>query len=160
MLCDNLPRSRPESEPLVGRGAVDVSAGAGNVIDDQPEITGTALFRGDLIGRYIVLGLLGKGGMGVVYSAYDPELDRKVALKLLRVANRRKGKDVDAKRMRLLREAKAIARLSHPSVVVVYDVGTYEDQVFIAMELIDGMTVTRWRETKKPKWREILQVFI
>jgi eukaryotic-like serine/threonine-protein kinase len=142
-----------------------VSAGAGSVSNErQPppalEPPGTTLLRGDLIGRYIVLGLLGKGGMGVVYSAYDPELDRKVALKLLRVVNRRKGEDVDAKRMRLLREAKAIARLSHPSVVVVYDVGTWEDQVFIAMELVDGLTIPRWIETKKPKWREVLKVFI
>jgi serine/threonine protein kinase/tetratricopeptide (TPR) repeat protein len=137
-----------------------VSAGAGNVADDLPETTGTALFRGGMIGRYIVLGLLGKGGMGVVYSAYDPELDRKVALKLLRVAHRKKGEDLDAKRMRLLREAKAIARLSHPSVVVVYDVGTFQDQVFIAMELIDGMTAIRWRDTRKPSWREVLRVFI
>jgi tetratricopeptide (TPR) repeat protein/tRNA A-37 threonylcarbamoyl transferase component Bud32 len=137
-----------------------VSAGAGNVADDQPETTGIALLRGGMIGRYIVLGLLGKGGMGVVYSAYDPELDRKVALKLLRIANRKKGEDLDAKRMRLLREAKAIARLSHPSVVVVYDVGTYHDQVFIAMELVDGMTALRWRDARKPSWKEILRVFI
>jgi tetratricopeptide (TPR) repeat protein/tRNA A-37 threonylcarbamoyl transferase component Bud32 len=151
--------------PRGGARKIDVSAGAGSVAEDQlpqqpPEPTGTALYRGGLIGRYIVLGLLGKGGMGVVYSAYDPELDRKVALKLLRVVNRRKGDDLDAKRQRLLREAKAIARLSHPSVVVVYDVGTYLDQVFIAMELVDGQTVTRWRELKKPTWREVLRVFI
>jgi tetratricopeptide (TPR) repeat protein/tRNA A-37 threonylcarbamoyl transferase component Bud32 len=143
-----------------------VSAGAGSASNDrhQPppaDAPATALVRGELVGRYIVLGLLGKGGMGVVYSAYDPELDRKVALKLLRVpTTRRKGEDVDAKRMRLLREAKAIARLSHPSVVVVYDVGTWEDQVFIAMELVDGLTIPRWRDTKKPKWRDILRVFI
>ncbi|HEY2732287.1 MAG TPA: serine/threonine-protein kinase, partial [Polyangia bacterium] len=137
-----------------------MSAGAGNVIDDQPETTGIALFRGGMIGRYIVLGLLGKGGMGVVYSAYDPELDRKVALKLLRVAHRKKGEDLDAKRTRLLREAKAIARLSHPAVVVVYDVGTFQDQVFIAMELVDGMTAIRWRATRNPSWKEVLRVFI
>ena len=137
-----------------------MSAGAGNVADDQPENTAIAVIRGGMIGRYIVLGLLGKGGMGVVYSAYDPELDRKVALKLLRVANRKKGEDLDAKRSRLLREAKAIARLSHPSVVVVYDVGTYQDQVFIAMELVEGMTALRWRDTRKPSWKEILRVFI
>jgi tetratricopeptide (TPR) repeat protein/tRNA A-37 threonylcarbamoyl transferase component Bud32 len=136
-----------------------VSAGAGNAAEDQPETTGTALFRGGMIGRYIVLGLLGKGGMGVVYSAYDPELDRKVALKLLR-APRRKGDDIDAKRTRLLREAKAIARLSHPNVIVVYDVGTYQDQVFIAMELIDGLTAMRWKTAKDPKWKEVLKVFI
>lgn len=135
------------------------AGGAGHVAEEQPETTGTALFRGGMIGRYIVLGLLGKGGMGVVYSAYDPELDRKVALKLLRVVPGRKGTDLDAKRLRLLREAKAIARLSHPSVVVVYDVGTYQDQVFIAMELVDGMTATRWRDTDKPSWRQVLDVF-
>jgi tetratricopeptide (TPR) repeat protein/tRNA A-37 threonylcarbamoyl transferase component Bud32 len=137
-----------------------VSAGAGNVADDQPETTGVALFRGGMIGRYIVLGLLGKGGMGVVYSAYDPELDRKVALKLLRVVHSKKRDDLDAKRTRLLREAKAIARLSHPSVVVVYDVGTFQDQVFIAMELVDGLTAIRWRDARKPSWKEVLRVFI
>jgi eukaryotic-like serine/threonine-protein kinase len=136
-----------------------VSAGAGNVADEPPESTGTALFRGGMIGRYLVLNLLGKGGMGVVYAAYDPELDRKIALKLLRVT-RQAGGDTDAKRSRLLREAKAIARLSHPSVVVVYDVGTYKDQVFIAMELVDGLTVTRWRELKPRGWKEVLKVFI
>jgi tetratricopeptide (TPR) repeat protein/tRNA A-37 threonylcarbamoyl transferase component Bud32 len=137
-----------------------VSAGAGNVAEEPLEQTGVAIIRGGMIGRYIVLGLLGKGGMGVVYSAYDPELDRKVALKLLRIAHRKKGEDLDAKRTRLLREAKAIARLSHPSVVVVYDVGTYQDQVFIAMELVDGMTAIRWRDTRKPSWKEVLRVFI
>ncbi|HVZ75338.1 MAG TPA: serine/threonine-protein kinase [Polyangia bacterium] len=141
-----------------------MSAGAGSVSNDRqqapPEPAAPAIVRGGLVGRYIVLGLLGKGGMGVVYSAYDPELDRKVALKLLRVTTRRRGEDFDAKRMRLLREAKAIARLSHPSVVVVYDVGTYEDQVFIAMELVDGLTIPRWIEAKKPKWREVLRVFV
>jgi tetratricopeptide (TPR) repeat protein/predicted Ser/Thr protein kinase len=143
----------------VGHGAIDVSAGAGNVADEPPETTGTALFRGGMIGRYLVLGLLGKGGMGVVYAAYDPELDRKVALKLLRVI-RKAGSDTDAKRARLMREAKAIARLSHPNVVVVYDVGAFQDQVFIAMELVDGTTVTRWRELKLPTWKEVLNVFI
>jgi tetratricopeptide (TPR) repeat protein/tRNA A-37 threonylcarbamoyl transferase component Bud32 len=144
----------------VGSGVVEVSAGAGNAAEEPLEQTGVAIIRGGMIGRYIVLGLLGKGGMGVVYSAYDPELDRKVALKLLRVAHRKKGEDLDAKRTRLLREAKAIARLSHPSVVVVYDVGTYQDQVFIAMELVDGMTAIRWRDTRKPSWKEVLRVFI
>jgi eukaryotic-like serine/threonine-protein kinase len=161
MLCDNPGRASLENfDPRGGVRSRNVSAGAGNVADEQPETTGIALIRGGMIGRYIVLGLLGKGGMGIVYSAYDPELDRKVALKLLRIVNRKKGDDLDAKRARLLREAKAIARLSHPSVVVVYDVGTYQDQVFIAMELVEGMTALRWRDTQRPSWREILRVFI
>ena len=77
------------------------------------------------------------GGMGEVYAAYDPELDRKVAVKLLRA--RQRGPKEGA---RLLREAQAIAKLSHPNVVVVvYDVGTFDDQVFIAMEFVDGHTL-------------------
>ena len=79
--------------------------------------------------------------MGEVYAAYDPELDRKVAVKLLRVKPGA-GVSLAEGRQRTLREAQAIARLSHPNVVVVYDVGTFEDQVFIAMEFVDGNTVT------------------
>src|SRR5512132_2656766 len=77
------------------------------------------LERGQTVGRYIVLGALGQGGMGVVYGAYDPELDRKVALKVLRP-----GKDGGDGQARLLREAQAMARISHPNVIPVFDVGT------------------------------------
>src|SRR4051795_2412218 len=115
------------------------------------------LAKGATIGRYVVLGLLGRGGMGEVYAAYDPELDRKIAVKLLRA--RAGGSTADA-RTRLLREAQAIARLSHPNVVVVYDVGTFEDKVFIAMEFVDGNTVTFWLEQQPRTWQEILRVFI
>src|SRR5881392_3929486 len=94
-----------------------------------------ALARGASIGRYVVLGLVGRGGMGEVYAAYDPELDRMVAVKLVR-AQRESGLTAAEKRTRLLREAQAIARLSHPNVVVVFDVGTYDDNVFIAMEFV------------------------
>ena len=103
----------------------------------------TPLGRGAIIGRYVVLGLVGRGGMGEVYAAYDPELDRKVAVKLLRV-KAGNGVSLTEGRQRTLREAQAIARLSHPNVVVVYDVGTFDDQVFIAMEFVDGNTVTYW----------------
>jgi tetratricopeptide (TPR) repeat protein len=118
--------------------------------------------RGGVVGRYVLLGVIGKGGMGIVYAAYDPELDRKVALKLLRVKDRAgvAGDNLSDKRARLQREAKAIARLSHPNVIVVYDVGTYEDQLFIAMELVDGVTVTKWRDQSVRNWREVLDVFI
>jgi tetratricopeptide (TPR) repeat protein len=102
-----------------------------------------ALARGATIGRYIVLERLGSGGMGVVYAAYDPELDRRVALKLLRPEG---GGDVSEGRARLLREAQAIARLSHPNVIAVHDVGTIDDQVFVAMELVDGVTLAAWLE--------------
>ena len=106
-----------------------------------------------------MLGLVGRGGMGEVYAAYDPELDRKVAVKLLRVkpgagVSRHEG------RQRTLREAQAIARLSHPNVVVVFDVGTFQEQVFIAMEFVEGNTVTYWLQAAERSWQEILKVFM
>jgi serine/threonine protein kinase/tetratricopeptide (TPR) repeat protein len=118
-----------------------------------------ALARGANIGRYVVLGLVGRGGMGEVYAAYDHELDRKVAVKLLRVKPGN-GVSLAEGRQRTLREAQAIARLSHPNVVVVYDVGTFEDQVFIAMEFVDGNTVTYWLQSEARSWQEIVKVFM
>jgi serine/threonine protein kinase/tetratricopeptide (TPR) repeat protein len=117
------------------------------------------LARGATIGRFVVLGLVGRGGMGEVYAAYDPELDRKVAVKLLRV---KPGAGVSQAegRARTLREAQAIARLSHPNVVVVYDVGTFQDKVFIAMEFVEGNTVTYWVESQARSWQDVLKVFM
>jgi serine/threonine protein kinase/tetratricopeptide (TPR) repeat protein len=106
-------------------------------------------------GRYVLLGRLGSGGMGVVDAAYDPTLDRKVALKLLRPND---GGTVDtAARGRLLREARALARLSHPNVVHVYEVGTLEDQqVYIAMEYIEGQTLQAWQKEARRPFRDVL----
>ncbi|HVV15651.1 MAG TPA: protein kinase [Polyangia bacterium] len=128
--------------------------------DPPPPDSGTGtLARGAALGRYVVLGLVGRGGMGEVYAAYDPELDRKVAVKLLRVKPGN-GVSLVEGRQRTLREAQAIARLSHPNVVVVYDVGTFADQVFIAMEFVDGNTVSYWLQAQPRRWREVLRVFL
>jgi len=125
-----------------------------------PPASGEAgLSQGAKIGRYVVLGLLGRGGMGEVYAAYDPELDRKIAVKLLRARGRSAAALADGK-TRLLREAQAIARLSHPNVVVVYDVGTFNDSVFIAMEFVEGHTVGYWLEARPRKIKEVLDVFM
>jgi tetratricopeptide (TPR) repeat protein len=113
------------------------------------------LERGQTIDRFVVIGLVGRGGMGEVYAAYDPELDRKVAIKLLRA----RGDDADG-RARLLREAQAIAKLSHPNVVVVYDVGTFGESVFIAMEFVDGRPLAGWMHASARSHREIMQVFL
>ena len=115
------------------------------------------LAKGAGIGRYVVLGLVGRGGMGDVYAAYDPELDRKIAIKLLRM---RGTAAADGDEGRLLREAQAIARLSHPNVVVVYDVGTFKGSVFIAMEFIEGVTLRQWLPALKREWPEVLGVFV
>src|SRR5437763_7534085 len=124
-----------------------------------PESVPAALARGSSIGRYIVLAMVGRGGMGEVYAAYDPELDRKVAVKLLRVkpgngVSRHEG------RQRTLREAQAIARLSHPNVVVVFDVGTFQERVFIAMEFVEGNTVSYWLQAAARSWQDVMKVFM
>ncbi len=97
--------------------------------------------------------------MGEVYAAYDPELNRKLAVKLLRARGGDPATDVN-RRTRLQREAQAIARLSHPNVVVVHDVGTFRDSVFIAMEFIEGDTLGAWLAEQPRGWREVLDVFL
>jgi tRNA A-37 threonylcarbamoyl transferase component Bud32/tetratricopeptide (TPR) repeat protein len=110
------------------------------------------------LGRYTVLGIVGKGAMGEVYAAYDPELDRKIAIKLLRVGAREDSAATEG-RIRLMREAQAIAKLSHPNVVTVYDVGTFEDNVFIAMQFVDGHTLRYWMLAQPRSWSEVVKIF-
>ncbi|MCY0989256.1 tetratricopeptide repeat protein [Nannocystis sp. ILAH1] len=123
---------------------------------DEDVASQRSLARGALVGRYVVLETLGVGGAGVVYAAYDPELNRKVALKLLRSPAFERSHE---QRGRLMREAQALARLSHPNVVAVYDVGTLGSSVFIAMELIEGMTLAAWLAQRKHSWRVIVEIF-
>jgi serine/threonine protein kinase len=129
------------------------------VLDDPTlphEVETPLLPRGLSVGRYVVLERIGEGGMGVVYAAHDPELDRKVALKVLRVDPSR---DVAAVGARMQREAQALARLSHPNVISVHDVGTSPHGVFLAMELVDGETLGQWLRQKRD-WRAQLDVFL
>ena len=111
------------------------------------------------VGRYRVLGKIGAGGMGVVYKAHDPDLARDVAVKLM---NNDAVGDADTERARgrLVREARAMARLAHPNVIHVYDVGMVEDGVFIAMELVDGESLGAWMRAAPRPWKETLQMFI
>ena len=110
------------------------------------------------IGRYLVIDELGAGGMGVVYAAYDPELDRKVAIKLMYA----EADDARAHRSQalLLREAQAMARLAHPNVAVVHDVGTHEGDVFVAMEFIRGQTLQQWLRQEPRPWALVVEAFI
>jgi formylglycine-generating enzyme required for sulfatase activity len=119
-------------------------------------VTAGELGTGAQIGRYVIVERVGTGAMGVVYGAYDPQLDRKVALKLIKPGQGVK----DTARARLLREAKAIARLQHPNVVAVHDVGVLDDQVFLAMEFVGGGTIKSWLAERPRTWREILDVFV
>jgi tetratricopeptide (TPR) repeat protein len=112
--------------------------------------------RGSCVGRYVILEHLHSGGMGAVYRAFDPNLNRPVALKL--VSARLEGDQGGVFRDRLLREAQGLARLSHPNVVGIYDVGVIDGDVFLAMELVEGQTLRRWL-AGKPRRRPLLEVF-
>jgi len=133
--------------------------GAGTLLDKQ--IVKQKLFPRRAgpprIGRFTLLAQVGRGAMGVVYACYDDLLDRKVAVKLLGHAA---PGDPDGAQVRLLREAQALARLDHPNVVAVHDVGTFEDRVYLAMEFVDGQTFHAWLTAAPRPWREVLAVIL
>ena len=101
-----------------------------------------ALAPGDQLGRYRIERELGAGGMGLVYAAHDPDLDRRVAIKVLR------SEAGGEARLRLLREARAMAKLSHRNVITVHEVGTFGDEVYLAMEFADDGTLRGWMTSR------------
>ncbi|MBL4689267.1 MAG: serine/threonine protein kinase [Nannocystaceae bacterium] len=119
---------------------------------------GQLLPQGTCLGRYVVLDLLGTGGLGCVYAAYDPELDRRVAVKILQP--RAEIALAERAQPMLKREAQALAKLAHPNVVPVHDVGTIEDRVFIAMELVRGPTLREWLKQERRTWQQVRDVFV
>jgi tetratricopeptide (TPR) repeat protein len=133
----------------------------GSAIEDQqgPSSSPGALPAGSRIGRYLLLEPAGRGAMGVVYAAYDPDLNRKIAIKLLH-AHHSGGNRVDELTGRLLREAQTMAQLSHPNVVAVHDVGTHGDQLFVAMDFVEGVSLRVWLSERPRPWREVLAVFL
>jgi serine/threonine protein kinase len=131
--------SAPSAEAtLMGTACADASAAAQVSPDREP----TSL------GRYTVVRRLGAGAMGAVYEARDPDLDRPVAIKLVR------GDLSERARQRMQREALALARLSHPNVVQIHEIGQSGGHTFIAMELVHGRTLERWQlQQPRPGWR-------
>jgi tetratricopeptide (TPR) repeat protein/predicted Ser/Thr protein kinase len=151
------------SEDSREAGAVD-SLGATERSPNNDALADTAIapntepgdiHRGETLGRYVVVSRLGHGGMSVVYSAYDPELDRKIALKLLHAHG-----ESPAASLRLVREAQAMAQLSHENIVAVHDVGTFRDRTWIAMEFVEGQTLAQWLKESPRSWQEVLDVFL
>ncbi|MCA9709110.1 MAG: tetratricopeptide repeat protein [Myxococcales bacterium] len=163
---DGVPHAPPSgdgsspsrSDPsLLGSEELAVTVG-GDADPDRVRPLGALLPAGAQVGRYRVLDCVGVGAMGVVYAAYDPELDRRVALKLLRGARDDAGSQ--GRNARLLREAQVLARLTHPNVITVHDVGTWNEQVFVAMEYVDGPTLKQWLAKSRRTWPEIRDVFV
>ena len=135
-----------------GRTLLARESALANTMQGAPPRLGTdprrgakdVLEQGSHVGRYMILEWVGEGGMGVVYAAYDPQLDRKVALKLVIGASPELTSS-----QRLLREAQALARLAHPNVVSVHDVGEVDGQLFIAMEFVEGQTLGAWAKADR-----------
>ena len=154
----------PSGSPMTRAGRNRSSSEAGRVEtggSTRQERGGVRRKRLTQVGRFLLLKELGQGGMGVVYAAYDPDLDRKVALKLLLPGAAEGEEEQEQARTRLMREAQAMARVSHPQVIPVFEVGTFEEQVFVAMELVEGGTLRDWlREDKGHSWREVLEKFL
>ncbi|HYH99019.1 protein kinase domain-containing protein, partial [Hyalangium sp.] len=120
----------------------------------EPAPASEGIAPGIRIGRYVIDRVLGQGGMGAVYLAHDPELDRRVAIKLLHPALSANPEN----RARLLREAQAMARVHHSHVVTVHDVVTWEGQLFVAMEYVEGSTLREWMRTRR-SLHQILELF-
>jgi len=151
-----------EGEPKGGVGAGDATfiqtdyqpsgnSGGKNAASD--------IARGSTIGRYVVIDKIGAGGMGEVFMAFDPDLDRKVALKLVKPTGSDTAK-ADSARVRLVREGQAMAKLSHPNVIPVFDVGTIGRNVYIAMEFVEGQDLRSWLDAEDRDWPAILQHFL
>jgi tetratricopeptide (TPR) repeat protein len=110
-----------------------------------------------MLGRWEVGELIDAGGMGFVYRAYDPRLQRHVAIKAMQLGL---GTDIERRRQRMLREAQAMARITHPNVIHVYDVEVSDAQIFLVMELVAGQSLSAWLQSGERSWSEILAVFL
>ena len=151
----------PDSLDLVvahgGIASATVATGAGNRSPRSDAPLGFA--PGDRIDRFVIIDVLGSGGMGIVFAARDPELDRKVAIKILRADFSGRESAAQARKL-LLREGRAMARLSHPNVVAVHEVGTIGEQVFVAMEYVAGRTIDRWQAEEEPDDATVVARFV
>ncbi|MFN0250237.1 MAG: protein kinase domain-containing protein [Kofleriaceae bacterium] len=142
--CDDCRR-------LIAAVARDGDAPETGPHDTGMTTTSIVLVRGAQVGRYVILEHVARGGMGEVYRAFDPELERTIAIKLVRPGQA--GAEASA---RLIREARALAQLAHPNVVAIHDAGTFGDQVFIAMELVRGQTLRAWLRDARPPTARVL----
>jgi tetratricopeptide (TPR) repeat protein len=146
---DTCPSCREMLAVLARTSLAKVSAGELATTPREPPLS--ELPPGTQVERFVIEGVLGRGGMGIVYRAHDPELERRVAVKLVRAG---RANDED-----LLREARAVARVQHPNVVALHDIGVYGDSMFIAMEHVDGGSLAAWLRAERRGWRAVLGAF-
>ena len=155
--CQTCAQRLAEVDPLAGETLAPGSRSPTNG-EALLRASSRVLEQGSRVARYVLLERLGSGGMGEIYAAYDPELDRRIALKLMR-ADVLSTIGTRSGRVSLLAEAKALARLNHPNVVAVHDVGEVGEEIFIAMELVEGEVLRDWLAERRRSPAEILQVF-
>ncbi len=152
--------SRDTGGPLEVEVAPTIAAGSASDVraTERREVSSSTIRPGAHLGRLEIGETLGSGAFGVVVAAYDPELKRKLAVKILRpeVFDSKNGEDAQK---RLLREARAMARISHPNVVTVHDIGTVDGQVYVAMEFVAGTHLRHWVTKKDRSWQEIVEIF-
>ena len=127
---------------------------AGEGAPPPPEPAAPQRGPGSRVDRYVIMAKIGSGSTGSVFSAFDPELDRKVAIKMLHPGSGQR------RAQRARKEAKALAKVNNPHVVSVFDVGRVGEETFIAMEFVEGETLSFWLERGTRGWRSILSVFI
>ena len=160
-VCSALVPDRHISQRLDELAAAETEAAPAEQSNLSPGDGGDRVAPGTSIGRFTVVGPLGRGGMGTVVSARDPRLDREVAIKLVSGGGDAEGA---AGRDRLLREGRAMAKLRHPNVVAVYEVGEHLGQVYLAMEQVDGGTLRHALRELRARggadWRAVLDLFI
>lgn len=141
--------------PPLGRLEAVLAEAEPDALSADREPAAEDLPPGSRIGRYVVRHKIGEGGMGRVYAAWDPELDRPVAVKLVHL-----DESSGQAHQRLLREAQALARVSHPNVVTIHDTGAYGNGIFLAMEHVEGGTLEDWLASDDHPWQEILDAFL
>lgn len=151
-----------ESGPAVPRprdeGLVSLGEEHSETIEVRGERVGTRLASGTRVGRYIVIGAIPPVGIGDAYAAFDPQLDGKVILKLIGVSS---IEETDAQVQALLESLEESLKIDHPSVAKVYEVGSFGDGVFVAMEFLEGINLRQWMEARDEPfpWTEVLRVF-
>ena len=128
----------------------------GDVGDGSTPDESKVVVRTTRLGRFMLLKEIGAGGMGTVFAAYDEQLDRKVALKILR----KPKAGSERQRLQILREARAAARISHPNVVSIYEVNEADGLIHIAMEYVEGETLLKWQAKGSHQWRDILGMYL
>ena len=145
------PPGRSSTEEATALVAEPASVSGSHTAGRDTEMAAARPEIGSTLGRYVLLDRVGEGGMGVVYRAYDPKLSREVAIKMVTIEADDRG------RGRLLREAQALAQLTHPNVVPVYDVGEAEGLVFIVMEYVAGDTLRDWMRRGPHPWPQVVE---